>query len=104
MKQKSETIIYLEFLDHSSTTNAWQSYEEYNEDCKIEPCKAIGFLEKEDKLAFYLSSMKSSTELGSGHIILKSAVTYVKKFTQKSDFKGIEHILSSVLVEYPTKD
>lgn len=103
MKQKTETIIYLEFLDHSSTTNAWQSYEEYNEDCKIEPCRAIGFLEREDKLAFYLSTMKSSSELGSGHIILKSAVTYTKKIPLKSNFKGIQHIFNKILIESPLK-
>jgi hypothetical protein len=102
MNTKYETIIYLEFLDHSSTTNAWQSYEEYAEDCKIEPCKVIGFLEKEDKLAFYLSTMKSSSELGSGHIILKSTITYLKKWSIKPQFKGIEHIISKILIEYPS--
>ena len=101
MKPKSETIIYLEFLDHSSTTNAWQTYEEYSEDCKIELCTAVGFLEKEDRIAFYLSTMKSSTELGSGHIILKSTVTYVKKIPIKSHFKGTEYLNKKILIEDP---
>ena len=87
MKQLTETIIYLEFLDHTSLTNIWQTKEEFNADCKIEPCYVVGFLEKEDDTAFYLSTMKSSTEMGSGHIILKSTVTYSKKYPQKPILK-----------------
>lgn len=101
MKQKKETIIYLEFLDHSSTSNLWQTEEEFNEDCIIEPCKAIGFLEKEDNLAFYISTMKSRGEKGSGHVILKSACTYIKKIPQKTFFKSIEHINSKLLIDTP---
>lgn len=101
MNKKSETIIYLEFLDHASTTNAWQDLEEFNQDCKIEPCKVVGFLEREDNLAFYLSTMKSTAELGSGHIILKSTVTYMKKLVIKSNFKGTEHLNKSILIEDP---
>ena len=101
MKKNKLTIIYLEFLDHSSLTNLWQSYEEFEKDCAIEPCWAVGFLEKEDQVAYYISTMKSSTELGSGHIILKSTCTYVKKIGQKSIFRGIEHIKDNLLVEDP---
>tara|TARA_E500000318_G_C3515224_1_gene194038 strand:+ start:111 stop:425 length:315 start_codon:yes stop_codon:yes gene_type:complete len=101
MKHKKETIIYLEFLDHSSTSNLWQTEEEFNEDCIIEPCKAIGFLEKEDNLAFYISTMKSRGEKGSGHVILKSACTYIKKIPQKTFFKSIEHINSKLLIDTP---
>lgn len=101
MKQKSETIIYLEFLDHSSTSNAWQTYEEYNQDSRIVPCSVIGFLEREDRLAYYLSTMKSTDELGSGHVILKSTVVYMKKIPQKTRFKGIQYLKGNILVENP---
>ena len=101
VKQKSEIIIYLEFLDHSSTTNAWQSYDEYNQDIRIVPCSVIGFLEKEDSLAYYLSTMKSTDELGSGHVILKSTVVYMKKIPQKTRFKGIQYLKKNILVENP---
>tara|TARA_R100000654_G_scaffold11904_2_gene25887 strand:+ start:3859 stop:4173 length:315 start_codon:yes stop_codon:yes gene_type:complete len=101
MKKTKLTIIYLEFLDHSSLTNLWQTYEEFEKDCEIEPCWAVGFLEKEDSVAYYISTMKSSKELGSGHTVLKSACTYVKKIPQKPVFKGIEYIKSRILVENP---
>jgi hypothetical protein len=101
MIKKFETIIYLEFLDHSSTSNLWQTEEEFNEDCEIEPCKAIGFLEKEDNLAFYVSTMKSRGEKGSGHVIIKSACTYIKKIPQKTFFKSIEHIKDNILIDTP---
>tara|TARA_X000001382_G_scaffold67151_2_gene46660 strand:+ start:399 stop:713 length:315 start_codon:yes stop_codon:yes gene_type:complete len=101
MKKTKLTIIYLEFLDHSSLSNLWQSYEEFEKDCVIEPCWAIGFLEKEDSVAYYISTMKSNTELGSGHVILKSTCTYVKKIPQKPVFKGIEHIKKKILIEDP---
>lgn len=94
MKAKLDTIIYLEFLDHSSLTNAWQTREEFESDCCIEPCRVVGFYEKEDKDAFYLSTMKSETELGSGHIILKSTVTYSRKIPLKSILKGVQHLFS----------
>ena len=103
MPKKFETIIYLEFLDHSSTSNLWQSEDEFNQDCEIESCKAIGFLEKEDNLAFYVSTMKSRGEKGSGHVILKSACTYIKKIPQKTFFKSIEHINKGVLIDTPLK-
>jgi len=103
MKPISESIIYIEFLDHASTTNSWQTYEEYSEDCKIVPCKVIGFLEKEDKLAFYLSTMKSDQELGSGHIILKSTITYLKKWSIKSHFRGFQHIITKITEDPSTE-
>ena len=103
MAKEFETIIYLEFLDHSSTSNLWQSDEEFNEDCEIEPCKAIGFLEKEDNLAFYISTMKSRGEKGSGHVILKSACTYIKKIPQKTLFKTIKDLNKNILIDTPLK-
>lgn len=101
MGKKLETILYVEFLDHSSTTNIWQSDEEFIEDCLIEPCKAIGFLEKEDNLAYYVSSMKSVSAKGSGHVILKSTVIFARKIPQKTFFKTIEHLKDNILVESP---
>ena len=101
MKKNFETIIYCEFLDHSSTSNLWQSDEEFKEDCKIDPCKVIGFLEGEDSLAYYISTMKSLNEKGSGHVILKSTCTYVKKMPQKTLFKSIEHLKDKILIDTP---
>jgi len=94
MKPKDDTIIYLEFLDHSSLTNGWQTQEEFDKDCVIEPCRVVGFIEKEDKDAYYLSTMKSLIEKGSGHIILKSTVIYTKKIPLKSILKGIQHLFN----------
>lgn len=101
MKKEKISIIYVEFLDHMSLPNAWQSFDEFERDCEIQHCWAVGFLEKEDNVAYYLSTMKSNTELGSGHVILKSACTYIKKIPQKSFFRGIEHIKDNLLVEDP---
>ena len=102
MKKKKLQIIYIEFLDHMSLSNLWQSYDEFERDCEIkEPCWAVGFLEKEDNVAYYLSTMKSPTECGSGHVILKSACTYVKKMPQKSVFRGIQYIKQNLLIEDP---
>jgi len=50
----------------------------------------VGFLEFEDDKAYYLSTMRSSTDLGSGHTILKSCVTYVKKYPKKPVLKPIQ--------------
>ena len=103
MKNKLETILYVEFLDHSSTSNIWLTDEEFFEECVIEPCKAIGFLEREDSLAYYISSMKSRGEKGSGHTILKSAVSFARKIPQKTFFKSIQHLKDTILVESPLK-
>jgi hypothetical protein len=45
--------------------------------------------------------MKSKGEKGSGHVILKSACTYIKKIPQKTFFKSIEHINSKILIDTP---
>ena len=101
MKKKKLQIIYIEFLDHMSLSNQWQSYDDFEKDCEIIPCWAVGFLEKEDNVAYYLSTMKSPTELGSGHVILKSTCTYIKKMPQKSVFRGIQYIKKNILIEDP---
>lgn len=71
-------IYYIKFLDHVSTSNAWETVEEFNKN-KLEICEVVGFFEKEDNDAIYLSTMKSKTDLGSGHIIIKSAIISLKK-------------------------
>ena len=83
-------IIYLKFLDHSSGSNTWLSKDEFKQECIIEECEVIGFLEFEDDKAYYLSTMRSSTDLGSGHVILKSTVTYAKKYPKKPVLKPIQ--------------
>jgi len=88
-----KTIIYIEFLDHSSGSNGWLSKDEFKEECKIETCCVVGFVEWEDDKAFYLSTMKGTTELGSGHIILKSCITK-QKYLQKPVLKTIQRLNS----------
>ena len=103
MEQDTITIIYLEFLDHTSHSNIWQDEEEYKQNCVIEPTQAVGILENEDKLAFYLSTMKGlkGKEKGSGHTILKGDVYHYKKIPLKIHFKNLEDIMSRVMVEMP---
>jgi hypothetical protein len=83
-------IIYLKFLDHSSGSNIWLSKDEFKQECVIEECEVVGFLEFEDDKAYYLSTMRSSTDLGSGHTILKSCVTYIKRYPKKPVLKPIQ--------------
>jgi len=83
-------IVYLKFLDHSSGSNIWLSKEEFKQECIIEECEVVGFLEFEDDKAYYLSTMRSSTDLGSGHNILKSDVTYMKKYPLKTVLKTFQ--------------
>jgi len=86
-------IVYLKFLDHSSGSNSWLTKEEFKQECIIEECEVVGFLEFEDDKAYYLSTMRSSTDLGSGHTILKSCVTYVKKYPKKPSFKAYTDLI-----------
>jgi len=87
-------IIYIKFLDHSSGTNTWISRDEYKQECIIEECEVVGFLEYEDDKAYYLTTMRSPTDVGSGHTILKSAITYVKKMSKKPVLKRIKAVLN----------
>ena len=103
MKKQFEiiTIIFGKFLDHSSTSNLWLTEEEFNDELIIEVCDFCGFLEKEDNLAYYVSTMRSSTDKGSGHTILKSALTYTKKIQFKVPKLTVEHIKSKILIDSP---
>lgn len=76
MKSKSETIIYCEFYDHSSSTNSWQTYEELDQDLRAEKniIKVCGKIYKEDALSFKLITMWGDDCCGSGHLILKSTI------------------------------
>lgn len=103
MNEKKTTIIYMEILDHVSHSNTWLTEEEFNQNCDIEPVQVVGILEKEDNLAFHLSTMKGmkSKEKGSGHTILKSTVYYYKKIPLKIHFNNIEAIHNAVVVQFP---
>ena len=83
-------IVYLKFLDHSSGSNSWLTKDEFKQECVIEECEVVGFLESEDDIAYYLSTMSNSTDLGSGHVILKSCVTYIKRYPKKPVLKPIQ--------------
>ena len=83
-------IIYLKFLDHSSGSNSWLTKDEFKQECVIEECEVVGFLEFEDNKAYYLTTMRSSNDLGSGHVILKSCVTYIKRYPKKPVLKPIQ--------------
>jgi len=84
-------IVYLKFLDHSSGSNSWLTKDEFKQECVIEECEVVGFLEFEDDKAYYLTTMRSSTDLGSGHNILKSCVTYIKRYPKKPVLKPLEN-------------
>jgi hypothetical protein len=47
-------------------------------------CEAVGFLLKEDEIAFYISTMNGGDEIGSCHVIIKSTVVSVKEYPKKS--------------------
>lgn len=83
-------IVYLKFLDHSSGSNSWLTKDEFKQECVIEECEVVGFLEFEDNKAYYLTTMRSSNDLGSGHVILKSCVTYIKRYPKKPVLKPIQ--------------
>ena len=84
-------IVYLKFLDHSSGSNSWLTKDEFKQECVIEECEVVGFLEFEDDKAYYLTTMRSSNDLGSGHVILKSCVTYIKRYPKKPVLKPLEN-------------
>ena len=71
-------IYYIKFLDHVSTSNAWETIEEFKKN-KLEEVEVVGFFEEEDEDAIYLSTMKSKEEKGSGHIIIKTSIKSLKK-------------------------
>jgi hypothetical protein len=87
MKHKSETIIYCEFYDHSSSTNSWQTYEEILSDLdpKNNIIKAVGKLIGETEIAYKITSMWGNDCSGSGHSIIKS--TIVREIRWEVPFK-----------------
>jgi hypothetical protein len=76
MKKETHTILYLEFYDHSSSTNEWQSYKEILTD--LNPSnnimKVIGKLLDEDDICYKLTTMWGDDCAGSGHSIIKSTI------------------------------
>lgn len=95
------TLIYGKFLDHSSTSNIWLSQQEFDDESIIEVCDFCGFLEKEDRLAYYVSSMRTTAEKGSGHTVLKSALVFTKKIQFKVPKINVERLNKDILVETP---
>ena len=57
-----------------SLTNEWHDIDLILK-TKIVECEVIGFLIKEDDLAYFLATMLGGEEMGSCHVILKSTVT-----------------------------
>ena len=76
MKKETHTILYLEFYDHSSSTNEWQSYKEILTD--LNPSnnimKVVGKLLEEDSTCYKLTTMWGNDCAGSGHSIIKSTI------------------------------
>jgi hypothetical protein len=62
-----------------SLTNEWHEPELL---LNVTPviCEAVGFLLKEDEIAFYISTMNGGDEIGSCHVIIKSTVVSVKEY------------------------
>jgi hypothetical protein len=76
VKKKTETILYLEFYDHSSSTNSWQEYKEILADLNPENniMKVVGKLLEENEIAYSLTTMWGQDCAGSGHSIIKSTI------------------------------
>ena len=76
MKKKTETILYLEFYDHSSSTNSWQEYKEILADLSPENniMKVVGKLLEETDIDYKLTTMWGKDCAGSGHSIIKSTI------------------------------
>lgn len=76
-------ILHIKFYDHMSLTNEWHDPELL---LNVRPviCEAVGFLLKEDEIAFYISTMNGGDEIGSCHVIIKSTVVSVKEYPKKS--------------------
>ena len=66
-----------------SLTNEWHEPELL---LKTKPviCEAIGFLISESQLDYKLATMISNDEIGSCHVIIKSAVISVTEYPKKS--------------------
>jgi hypothetical protein len=103
MKKQFEiiTIIYGKFLDHSSTSNIWLTQKEFDDECLIEECDFCGFLEKEDNLAYYVSTMRTTAEKGSGHTVLKSTLIYTKKIQFKVPKIDVGTLNKEILIDTP---
>ena len=76
MKKRTETILYLEFYDHSSSTNSWQEYKDIltDLDAANNIMKVVGKLLAEDDVCYKLTTMWGEECAGSGHSIIKSTI------------------------------
>ena len=76
MKKEFHTILFIDFYDHSSSTNSWQEYKEILVD--LDPQRSImsvvGKLLEEDAIAYRLTTMWGEDCAGSGHSIIKSTI------------------------------
>lgn len=66
-----------------SLTNEWHE-PELLLNTKPVICEAIGFLISESQLDYKLATMISNDEIGSCHVIIKSAVISVTEYPKKS--------------------
>ena len=91
MKYSKNTILYIEFDDHVSTSPSWETLEEFKKK-KEGKCIAVGFYVMSDEKAIYISTMNSEDELGSGHVILHSCITHISelKIPKKPVLKPIQ--------------
>ena len=76
-------ILHIKFYDHMSLTNEWHE-PELLLNTKPVICEAIGFLISESQLDYKLATMISNDEIGSCHVIIKSAVISVTEYPKKS--------------------
>jgi len=76
-------ILHIKFYDHMSLTNEWHE-PELLLNTKPVICEAIGFLISENDLTYNLATMISNDEIGSCHVIIKSAVISVTEYPKKS--------------------
>jgi len=69
-------ILYIEFYDHSSSTNSWQEYKDIIIDLDPENNKiqAVGKILEETPLVYKLTTMWGKDCAGSGHCIIKSTI------------------------------
>ncbi len=75
-------ILHIKFYDHMSLTNEWHE-PELLLNTKPAVCEAVGFLISESSLAYNLATMISNDEIGSCHVIIKSAVISVTEYPKK---------------------
>ena len=75
-------ILHIKFYDHMSLTNEWHEPDLLLNTTPV-VCEAFGKLIKADDTAYYIASMVGGDEIGSCHVIIKSAVISVTEYPKK---------------------